>query len=100
MNVFDALKLCRTRAEMSQKEVAEMAGISVSYLSLLERGKRNPNMSTIEKICRALNISPLILFFLCADEDGLEKVDPELSKVVYEAALTAILDRQRSDNLK
>lgn len=86
MNIFNALKLCRTQARIGQKEVADLAGISVSYLSLLEQGKRNPSLSTIEKISLALGVSSPILFFLCADEDGLEKIDKPLAERLVSTA--------------
>ncbi len=85
-----AVKLCRTIKGLKQKELALLAGISVSYLSLIERGKRDPSLSTLKKIAGALNISLLTLFFLGAGDDGLEQVDLELSKRLVAYAFNAV----------
>ena len=47
MNISKALKLCRTQKGITKTKLAEKADISISYLSLLEQGKRDPNLSTI-----------------------------------------------------
>ncbi len=90
MKIFEAVKLCRTIKGFKQKELAFLAEISVSYLSLIERGKRDPNLSTLERIANALNISLSTLFFLGAGEDGLEKIDPELSEHLVVYAFNAV----------
>lgn len=79
MNICEGIKLARTEQGLTQGELAFKAGISVSYLSLIERGKRNPNISTLIKIANALRTSFLMLAFLGVTEDGLEKIDPDLA---------------------
>ncbi len=61
------IKLCRVLKGLKQKELANEAEISVSYLSLLERDKRDPSLSTLQKITTALSISLPTFFFLAAD---------------------------------
>ncbi len=80
MDIFEGIKLARTEQGLTQRELALKAGISVSYLSLIERGKRNPNISTLIKIANALRTSFLMLAFLGVTEDGLEKIDPDLAR--------------------
>ena len=41
MNIGQAIQLARSKRKLSQAELAKRAGISVSYLSLLERGRRD-----------------------------------------------------------
>ncbi|MBI1757961.1 MAG: helix-turn-helix transcriptional regulator [Actinobacteria bacterium] len=44
---------------MSQEEVAERAdGMDRAYLSLLERGMRNPSLLLVYSLARALNVHP------------------------------------------
>ena len=52
-----AKRLIRIRKEfsMSQKEVAEAAGISQNYYSYIENGKRRPSVDTAQKIAKVLN---------------------------------------------
>ena len=90
MDIGKAIKLCRIRKSMSQTEIARLANISISYLSLLERGKRDPNLTTVEKISAALNVPVSILMFLAADSDEMSQIDPQLAEKLSYAALRLI----------
>ncbi len=48
----------RSRKKLSQKALADKVGISVSYVSMLERGQRSPPLETIEKMAKALGVPP------------------------------------------
>ncbi|MCY1047578.1 helix-turn-helix transcriptional regulator [Corallococcus sp. bb12-1] len=39
---------------MTQEELAEVAGISVSFVSMVERGERHPRLPMLEALARAL----------------------------------------------
>ncbi len=52
----------RTRRKLSQQTVADKAGLSVSYISMLERGVRVPPLETLEVVAKALGVPPLELF--------------------------------------
>ncbi|GCA72148.1 hypothetical protein MiYa_03698 [Microcystis aeruginosa NIES-2519] len=47
---------------LSQERLAEAANLDRTYISLLERGKRNPSLLCLISLCRALNISLSELF--------------------------------------
>ena len=51
----------RSKKKLSQKALADKVGISVSYVSMLERGQRSPPLETIEKMAKALGVTPAIL---------------------------------------
>jgi transcriptional regulator with XRE-family HTH domain len=55
------LKSERLRRKMSQEALAERASLSVSYISMLERGQRTPPLDTVEVLARALAVSPVTL---------------------------------------
>ena len=56
MNLGKAITLSRTRRGLTQAELAKRAGLSVSYLSLLEQNKRtDPTLSTITPLKRGVN---------------------------------------------
>jgi transcriptional regulator with XRE-family HTH domain len=55
------VKRLRSRKKMSQKALADRVGISVSYVSMLERGQRSPPLETIEKMAKALGVPPAVL---------------------------------------
>jgi transcriptional regulator with XRE-family HTH domain len=50
----------RARQELgvSQEELAARAGLHRTYISLLERGLRNPSLSVITQLADALKTSP------------------------------------------
>lgn len=87
MNIGGAIQLARTKRKLSQRELADRAGISVSYLSLLERSKRDPPLSTLQKIAAALGIPLEILFFLGAESGELTGLSKELAGQLAYAAL-------------
>ena len=55
------LKNERLRRKLSQEALAAKAGLSVSYISMLERGQRTPPLDTLESIARALSVSATVL---------------------------------------
>lgn len=87
MNLGKAIKLCRTQRGLSQSELANLAAISVSYLSLLERGKRDPTFSIVEGIASALDVPVSILVFLSADDEEMSGLSPELREKLSYTAL-------------
>ncbi|HVF01224.1 MAG TPA: helix-turn-helix transcriptional regulator [Rubrobacteraceae bacterium] len=56
--IGDRLKNLRTRRALTQRELAERAGISANALNRLELDKAEPHMSTLRKLARALEIDP------------------------------------------
>ena len=90
MNLGNAIKLLRTRQGLKQPQLAEKAGISASYLSLLERGKRDPSFSTVEQIASALGVPVSILVFLAASDNELAGMSPELREKLSYMALRLI----------
>lgn len=50
------LKENRTSCGLSQEELAYRCNLDRTYISLLERGKRNPTINVISSISRNLNV--------------------------------------------
>jgi transcriptional regulator with XRE-family HTH domain len=48
------LRACRNRAKVSQEALGEMTAIHRTEIGLLERGEREPRLSTIIKLADAL----------------------------------------------
>lgn len=87
MNIGQAIQLARTKRKLSQATLAKRADISVSYLSLLERSKRDPPLSTLQRIARALRMPLEILFFLGAEGSELGNLNRELAGQLAYTAL-------------
>lgn len=51
----------RSKKKFSQKTLADKIGISVSYVSMLERGQRSPPLDMLEKVAKALGVTPISL---------------------------------------
>lgn len=49
---------CPSRLGLTQAELARRAGLNRSYLAGVESGRRNTSARTIEKLARALDVSP------------------------------------------
>ena len=56
------IKEKRERLCMSQKELAEKAGISQSFLCDIEQGRNKPSIDTAIKIAQVLNIVDIKFF--------------------------------------
>ncbi|MDP4208424.1 MAG: helix-turn-helix transcriptional regulator [Bacteroidota bacterium] len=54
----DVLKELRTARKISQEKLAEYCELDRTYISLLERGLRQPTLITLFKISKALDIAP------------------------------------------
>jgi transcriptional regulator with XRE-family HTH domain len=48
----------RLEKGMTQEQLALRAGVHRSYVSLIERGRRNPRWGVIRRISRELGVSP------------------------------------------
>jgi len=61
MNISEALsqvlKYNRHKVGFSQEELAYKCNLDRTYISLLERGKRNPTLNVIFSISSALNLT-------------------------------------------
>ncbi len=60
-NVARNILATREAKKLSQVALAKKANISVSYVSMLERGLRVPPLETLEALAKALGVPPLDL---------------------------------------
>ena len=51
------LREVRLKKKLSQGDVARILGVHRSYISGLERGRRNPSLVTVHKVAKALGVS-------------------------------------------
>ena len=56
--VGQRLKALRIEAALTQAELADEAGVAVNTVAELERDEREPHMSTVRKLARALRVPP------------------------------------------
>ncbi len=60
----DRVRTLRRSRGLTQEALAEALDLSVAYVSLIERGGRNPPFTTVVAIARALNVP---VTDVCAD---------------------------------
>jgi transcriptional regulator with XRE-family HTH domain len=48
----------RHRQKLTQGDVASRVGITVTYLSQIETGQRNPTLAVVVRLARALDVKP------------------------------------------
>lgn len=56
------IKYYRYTNNLSQEKLAELCSLSPRYITDIERGKHTPTILKIERIAKALNIEPYVLF--------------------------------------
>jgi transcriptional regulator with XRE-family HTH domain len=52
------LLAARKKLGLTQEEVAERSGVQAGEISRIERGKRDPQISTLEKLAVAVELPP------------------------------------------
>jgi transcriptional regulator with XRE-family HTH domain len=57
-NLGEAIRERRLRKNISQEALAEIADFDRTYISLLERGARNPSFTNLCRVAAALNVTP------------------------------------------
>ncbi len=52
------LREARLKLELSQEQVAERSGVHATEVSRIEAGKRDPRVSTVERLAKAVKLRP------------------------------------------
>jgi transcriptional regulator with XRE-family HTH domain len=55
-NIGRKIQKLRQEKDISQVEMAEMIGVSGTYVGFIEQGVRNPSIATLDKIARVLKV--------------------------------------------
>ena len=87
MNIGEAIKKMRASVGLSQKELAERAGISATAVCNIEKGHSFPSKETIKAICDAIGIPVSYLLFSSITEEDV----PEGKREVFYALKEPIM---------
>jgi transcriptional regulator with XRE-family HTH domain len=86
------IKFFRFRQRLSQFDLAEEAGISVTFLSNIERGNNFPHVGTLCNLARALNVEVWELFKGERASDGekplVDRISDDFIKYMKEVVET------------
>lgn len=82
MNIGSLIKQFRLNQQYSVNKLANLSGISQSYLRDIELGNKNPTVEILSYICEALNIS-LADFFnaYCNQEPSTDSLMNEIYRL-------------------
>lgn len=60
--INEKIKTLRANRNMTQKELARSAGVSQSFISEIEAGRKSPTDRSLKKIAKGLNCSITIFY--------------------------------------
>lgn len=66
---------CRKARGLTQEQLSERAGISLSFLSMMEIGQRHPNVDMVFKLAKGLGMAP---------RDLIAELEKEVKATSYE----------------
>lgn len=66
---------------LTQEQMAFLTGYDRTYISLLERGKRNPSINAVFAICSVLRLRPSVALRTVEKEAGFEVISDEQLEV-------------------
>ncbi|NOK20788.1 helix-turn-helix domain-containing protein [Corallococcus carmarthensis] len=58
ITIGDAARAARTRLGLTQAEMAQRVGLASGVYSRMERGRMLPSVSTLQRLCDALGVTP------------------------------------------
>ena len=85
----EALRLVRAFHDVSQIDLANELGISRSYLSEIESGKKVPSLDLLQKYSTHFNI-PLSSLVLFSEQAGESKRDLDVKKMLGTKAIAIL----------
>jgi transcriptional regulator with XRE-family HTH domain len=89
----------RRLAQVSQRNLARMSGVSDSYLSQLERGNYQPSPQVVKALARAFGLDPKQLYTMLGFMDVDEKETKGPPRVEEAIRLDPRLDEAKKDAL-
>ncbi len=92
MGIGKEIKKYRKKILAKQKDIAELANVSQTYLSQIEGETRHPSINVLGKICKAMEIPlPVLIFMSMKTEDipvgkrkGWEIIKPSIEAMLLE----------------
>ncbi|SFM34675.1 helix-turn-helix domain-containing protein [Pelosinus propionicus] len=94
--INEALRLVRLAHGYKSKEVAEKIGVSASYLSEIESGKKTPTLDLLQKYSDVFGIRLSTLMFFAEElnrEIPKEKIKDNVRKYIFK--LMKLIEKQK-----
>lgn len=100
MNIGKTIKDLRLKKGYNQGEFAVKCGLSQPYLSLIEKGKKEPTLGLLKDIAQNLSIPTPILVFLSLDINDVDESKKEAYSFLENTMKDVISKVFLSDPLK
>jgi transcriptional regulator with XRE-family HTH domain len=85
------MKKNRRKCGLTQENLAEKAGVSTHYISMIELARNFPKSEVIERLANALNIEVHVLFLAPrTHEDELEQLHQSIISVIKQAVSESV----------
>lgn len=77
MNIGNAIKDLRLQQGLKQQQFADKCGLSQSYLSSIEKNRKEPTLSILKQIADGLRVPTPVLVFFALDYEDIDdsKID-------------------------
>ena len=72
MNYGKGIRIARALAGVRQKQLAMLADVDPSHISMIEKGKRHPSLDVLERLSSALGMPQDLLVLLSTESDDLK----------------------------
>lgn len=103
MDIGNTIKFFRKEKRLSQIDLAQKCGITSTYLSLIENGKKEPTIALVRVIAEKLEIPlPVFLFSAITDNDIPEDkkdffnmVKPSVEKILLNLIQDDVIPEDR-----
>jgi len=92
MNIGHIIKKCRQLRNFTLDTLANKTRLSKSYLSLVESGKRELSLSSLQKISKTLNIPMYLLIYLTAENNEIKEMNESL-KVKFDKLILELIKK-------
>ncbi|OLN25496.1 transcriptional regulator, XRE family [Desulfovibrio sp. DV] len=79
------IKSIRRARDITQEKLADLSGLSLQYIGEIERGRRNPSLTSIEQLSKALDIPMAELFSLEEFRLSMEELRTILARQIESA---------------
>lgn len=92
MNIGQVIKDARKAKGQTQTELAQICGITQTYLSQIENNSKEPNLSTLKTISYNLEIPLPILFFMSLSTEDITPEKRQAFLILNESVRQLIKD--------
>jgi len=83
IDVGNTIRIIRHAKGLNVKQVAEAAGVSTPFVTLVEKGAREPSLRVLRRIAEALDVPAEALILLSQPSGGkIETKDPRANGLV------------------